>query len=120
MGKERTGTHESNFEGKTSTHPIRAELEIKTYGRKLFDDTWDHNELVSCPIVIFIDGFGVYRNSYRSLVGIYAMIASLAIKERQRPSNMFPLSLSPHGSNLDDAVRAIHNGNPRKGETDYN
>ena len=89
------------------THPIRAELELATYGRKRFEQTWDRNEVVSCPIMVFIDGFGLYRNSYRSLVGVYAMIASLSLKDRQRPANVFPIALSPHGSNFNDAVRAM-------------
>jgi hypothetical protein len=90
------------------THPLRAELELNTYGRAMFD-AWDDPDrrVRSCPILLFIDGFGIYRNSYRSLVGVYAIAAGLEGDDRHRPANIFPLTLSPHGSNFDDTVRAL-------------
>ncbi|KAI1753016.1 hypothetical protein F4782DRAFT_95579 [Xylaria castorea] len=90
------------------THPIRGELEISTYGREVFEK-WDDPMIFirSCPILVFIDGFGVYRNSYRSLVGLYAIPAALNGEERNRPTNIFPITLSPHGSNFDDAIKAL-------------
>jgi hypothetical protein len=90
------------------THPIRAELEIATYGRSMFEQ-WDDKEgdVISCPILIFIDGFGLYRNSYRSLIGVYAIVAGLIAEDRNRQANVFPLTLSPHGSNFDDTVKSL-------------
>ena len=48
-------------------HPLRAELELKEYGRGVFRDSWDvakGNKCVSVPVLTFIDGYGLYRNSY--------------------------------------------------------
>jgi len=94
------------------THVIRAELEMEVYGRNFFQE-WDRRKMedsesiLSCPILVFIDGFGLYRNSYRSLIGVYLIPAGLTSKERHRQANIFPITLSPHGSNFDDAVRAL-------------
>jgi hypothetical protein len=94
------------------THPIRAQLELEVYGRECFE-RWDKlkthspDSVLSCPILVFIDGFGLYRNSYRSLIGVYVIPAGLDGDNRHRPANIFPISLSPHGSNFDDTVRAL-------------
>jgi len=93
-------------------HPIRAQLEIELYGRQCFE-RWDKlklhssDSIVSCPTLVFIDGFGLYRNSYRSLVGVYVIPAGLDGDDRHRPANIFPITLSPHGSNFNDVVGAL-------------
>ncbi|TFB02594.1 hypothetical protein CCMA1212_005569 [Trichoderma ghanense] len=93
------------------THPIRGQLEVDAYGRELFE-TWDRSAsstipMLSCSIITFIDGFGLYRNTHKSLVGVYLSPAALTLSERQIQSHMFPLTLGPHGSNFDDVVRSL-------------
>lgn len=56
---------------------------------------------------MFIDGFGLYRNSYRSLVGVYAIPAGLDGDDRHRPANVFPITSSPHESNFNDVAGAL-------------
>lgn len=89
------------------THLIRAELEIEAYSRELFEHGWDHQRIISCPVLIFIDGFGLYRNSYRYLVGVYAIITSMSGEDIHRQANIFPPTLSPHSSNFDDMIRSL-------------
>jgi hypothetical protein len=49
--------------------------------------------------MMFTDGFGAYRNAYRSLMGVYLLLAGLPIHERNnKRANVFPLTL---GSNFD-------------------
>jgi hypothetical protein len=56
--------------------PIRAELELETYGRTHFLEpeasarsaSKDLVETVSLPLLCFIDAFGLYRNIYRSII----------------------------------------------------
>ena len=43
---------------------------IRKWGRKHFTDL-DGKKVLALPLIDFIDGFGLYRNSYRSLMGIY-------------------------------------------------
>lgn len=62
---------------------------------------------MSLPLITFIDAFGLYRNSYRLLIGIYFIIAALNIRKRDRRANVFPLTLSPYSSNFADVVKAI-------------
>lgn len=59
------------------------------------------------PLITFIDAFRLYRNSYRSLIGIYFIIAAINSRERNRRANMFPLTLSLYSSNFVDVVDAI-------------
>ncbi|KHE79886.1 hypothetical protein GE21DRAFT_1219790, partial [Neurospora crassa] len=56
--------------------------------------------IVSFPHFNFINRFSVYRNSYRTLIGFYFTPVGLLAKEYIRPSNIFPLLLSPHRSNF--------------------
>lgn len=55
------------------THPLRGELELAEFGRDCFVEQWDvtrnGNTTMSVPLLTFIDGFGLYRNMYRSLMG---------------------------------------------------
>jgi hypothetical protein len=92
------------------THPLRGELELKQFGREHFekwDSTISGTRCISIPLLIFIDGFGVYRNSYRTLMGIYVIPAGLSAKERSRRANVFPIALGPHGSNFDEVIEAL-------------
>jgi hypothetical protein len=95
-------------------HPIRGELELFWFGRQKlltkFDSgtTADGGLVVqSIPLVVFIDGFGLYRNMYRSLMGVYLLNGSLSNQERNRRINVIPLILGPHGSNMAAVVDAI-------------
>ena len=78
--------------------PIRGELEIVEFGRQYLIDTLTNS--VSVPLMCFMDAFGLYRNMYRSLLGIYFIFAGLTVNERKRRSNVFPLTFGPHGSEL--------------------
>ena len=62
---------------------------------------------LSVPLLTFIDGFGLYRNMYRCLMGMYLMIAAFSSRERYRRTNVFPLTLGPHGSNFPDVIEAL-------------
>ena len=90
--------------------PHRAELELDYYGRDFFFSHFDAQKGSAClslPYLLFLDGFGVYRNSYRSLMGVYIMLATLSFSERMRRANVFSITLGPHGSNLDDVLDAL-------------
>lgn len=95
------------------THPIRAELEMQVYGRGLYELHWDIAQpgamkTLSMPLLSFIDGVGIYRNSYRSLMGFYVTPASLSGTDRSREASIFPIALGPHGSDFADVVKALH------------
>jgi hypothetical protein len=64
------------------TYPIRTELEIIIYDQSIFKQ-WDHKEddIISCPILIFIDGFGLYQNLYYSLIEVYAIVIGFTAKD---------------------------------------
>lgn len=59
------------------------------------------------PLITFIDAFGLYRNSYRSLIGIYFILVALNIYKRNRRVNISPLILGPYSSNFVDVIEAI-------------
>src|SRR4029077_19371755 len=64
----------------------------------------------SVPFMTFIDGFGLYRNTYRTLIGVYAIFAGLSFQERARRANVLPLTLGPQGSSFADVVDALKPG----------
>lgn len=87
--------------------PLRIELEIATYGRESLMESFKHGRSLSLPFLCFIDGFGLYRNMYRTLMGVYLIIAALKYKERSRRSNVLPITLGPHGSKFADVIDAM-------------
>ena len=89
--------------------PHRAELEIKAHGREYFRNHFDSktDRCISLPYLLFLDGFGLYRNSFRTLMGVYLILASFSFSERMRRVNVFPLTLGPHRSNLNDVLSAL-------------
>lgn len=59
------------------------------------------------PLLSFINTFGLYRNIYRSLIGIYYIPAAMNTRKRTRRTNCFALTLGPHRSNFLDIVKAL-------------
>jgi hypothetical protein len=90
-------------------HPLRGELEIITFGRDHIIQCFLLNPLpvVTLPLVFFTDGFGAYRNSYRSLLAVYTISANLPEQERRRLHNLKLLTIGPFGSSLPDVIRAL-------------
>ena len=92
-------------------------MEIEKFTRKRFSDDFDkeHNNGIQCisvPFQMFIDGFGPYRNSYRSIMGFYMVVGALTFQERTRRANVLPITLGPHGQNFDDVVDALQTLRP--------
>ena len=88
---------------------IRGELELSTYGRPHLI-SFGKNNTLCIPLLTFIDAFGLYRNMYRSLMGIYATIAALNWRERRRRANVLPLALGPHATNFADVIKVLKSG----------
>jgi hypothetical protein len=91
----------------SQTSPSRAQLELETYGRRYLVETFHRQKCLSISYQLFIDGFGIYRNMYRSLMGIYLIPACLSADERARPSNVYPITLGPHGTNFSDVISSL-------------
>ncbi|OJD09538.1 hypothetical protein ACJ73_10244, partial [Blastomyces percursus] len=90
--------------------PIRAELEIAAHGRDLLEKIFCSDiQVISLPYQLFIDGFGLYRNMYRSLMGFY-MIPALSAVERSKRNNIFSLTFGPHSTNFPDTIAALSHG----------
>ncbi|KAN0117108.1 hypothetical protein V8E51_003085 [Hyaloscypha variabilis] len=87
------------------SHPPRGELELQVYGRQHFQ--LHAGNTISLQFLTFIDSFGLYRNMYRSLLGVYIILASLNLRQRSRRVNIFPLTLGSHASKFDDALSSI-------------
>ncbi|KAI4657368.1 uncharacterized protein J4E79_007441 [Alternaria viburni] len=89
--------------------PHRAELELQKEGRSHFVEKFDKNkdEVVSLPMLCFIDAFGLYKNMYRSIKGVYLIMSFLDEVERSRKTNVVPLTLGPYASNWEDVVDSL-------------
>jgi hypothetical protein len=89
-------------------HPLRAELEIRHYSRKyLMTLSSANRKCRAMPILFFIDGFGIHRNMYRSLKGMYVTPAGLPYAERRKIGNNFTLTLGPHGASFNDVISSF-------------
>ncbi|OJD12911.1 hypothetical protein ACJ73_09277 [Blastomyces percursus] len=86
--------------------PTRAELEIAAHGRDLLKSVFCGRRVLSLPFQLFIDGFGLYRNMYRSLMGVY-LIPALSAAERTKRQNLFTITFGPHGTNFSDTTKAL-------------
>ncbi|KAI1818955.1 hypothetical protein F4861DRAFT_548015 [Xylaria intraflava] len=89
--------------------PIRAELEVKEFTREAIVSSLGRAdvEVYSVPLILFADGFGLYRTMHKSIMGIYTGIAALARNDRFRQMNVMPITLGPHASNDDDVWKQI-------------
>ena len=86
-------------------------MEIKTYGREWLEQNLVYQQnnipILSVPHLDFIDGFGLFRNAYRSLTGIYFVPSNLPLTERTRLSNIFVTTLGLHGASFDEMIKTI-------------
>lgn len=83
---------------------IRGDLELKIYGRTHLRSLLDNGNCYSMLYQLFINGFSVYCNMYRSLMGIYLILASLCVYDRAKSSNILPVTLGPYASNFTDVI----------------
>ncbi|KAI5777603.1 hypothetical protein EDC01DRAFT_604245, partial [Geopyxis carbonaria] len=90
-------------------HPVLAELEIEQYGRDFLVSLSNpsNRQVISVPQMIFIDGFGLYRNVHCSLMGIYAVYSCQRSRDRNVLNNIYPITLGPHGANLSIVLDVI-------------
>ncbi|KAG6035510.1 hypothetical protein E4U41_006043 [Claviceps citrina] len=90
------------------TTPLRAEKEIKEFGREYLMTHFTDPKIISLPMFMFADAFGLFRNMYRSLEGIYLMPQYLTRDIRNRRSSVLPLTLGPFGSDLADVFEGLY------------
>ncbi|KZZ91982.1 hypothetical protein AAP_03201 [Ascosphaera apis ARSEF 7405] len=92
------------------TKMLRAELEIRAFnGREslLARLCPEDRQVVCLPFLMFIDGFGLYRTMYRSLVGIYIIMATLNHRERSKSEAMYTMAFGPHATNFSDIMDTL-------------
>lgn len=87
--------------------PIRGELELKAFGRENLTRILNQG-VTSFPLLIFVDDFGLHRNVYHTITGVYAMPAGLSILNRQRSGNALTVALGPHGSEFNNVINCLH------------
>ncbi len=92
--------------------PTSDELEVDHYSRQHLIDTFatPRKKVISLPLSLFIDDFGIHRNAYRPLKAFYQTPLSLPFNKRRKLANTFTLSLGPHSASVHDIVRAIAPG----------
>ena len=59
------------------TSSLKAKLKIKKFIRNHFVKNFDRQACIFVSLLIFIDNFKFYRNSYRTLIKIYVIVAVL-------------------------------------------
>ena len=86
---------------------LRAELKIKKFIRNHFVKNFDRQECIFVSLLIFIDDFEFYRNSYRTLMKIYVIVTALIFKKRIRRINVFFFTFEFHDNNFADVIDAL-------------
>ncbi|KAI1494442.1 hypothetical protein F5X96DRAFT_560289 [Biscogniauxia mediterranea] len=91
--------------------PVPGLLEMNEFGRNTLVETFAQSgsrpQVRSLPVMTFTDGFGLYRTMYKSIMGVYNVVAALPKANHGRQINVFPLTLGPHGSNFKDVMKAL-------------
>lgn len=59
------------------------------------------------PLLSFINAFSLYRNTYRSLIGMYYIPTAINTYKRTRRANCFVLTLGLYSSNFLDVIKAL-------------
>lgn len=94
-------------------HRIPAEFELDDMGRKsalsnlVSDGTSTGLKHISVPYTLFLDDFGLYRNAYHSLAGLYIQPACLDEPGRFTLQNMFVLMIGPFGCTINDIATCL-------------
>ncbi|CAG9996613.1 unnamed protein product, partial [Clonostachys byssicola] len=63
--------------------------------------------MVSLPMFLFMDAFGLFRNMYRAIDGYYLIPQYVERSQRNKRSNLIPLTLGPFGSDMADAISGL-------------
>ena len=91
-----------------------AECEIERLGRRRLQERFVERpggkKVYSLPTIDFIDAFGLYRNMYRALLGVYSMPACLQQPYRRQQRFHATVTLGPFGASLNQVVDAIGPG----------
>ncbi|KAK3941142.1 hypothetical protein QBC46DRAFT_259259 [Diplogelasinospora grovesii] len=61
----------------------------------------------SLLIIIFINGFSIFRNSYRTLISIYTILTRLNVDNHYRRANILLITLNLYSSNFDDIIKSL-------------
>jgi len=81
----------------SQTSPPRVELETRQCTRQHFVNNFDlarsKTKCISVSLLMFSAGFGLYRNSYCSLMGVCVIIAAFTSTERALRANVLPMTL---------------------------
>ncbi|KAG6150128.1 hypothetical protein E4U37_006391 [Claviceps purpurea] len=85
------------------TTPIRGEREIEVFGRAYLEKYF-----ISLPMFLFADGFGLYRNMYRAIEGLYLIPQYFPAADREKLTSLIPLALGPFGSSKADIYKALN------------
>jgi len=86
---------------------MRGELEIQIYKKKYLEDKFVDRDIILYSILFFINGFDFFRNMYRSLISWYLILVALNLKNRNRRTNVFVLTLDSYDFNFSNVVAAV-------------
>lgn len=101
------GISASTFQTTINTTPNFKVQRISTYTRQHLTKSYNNKKSISFPFQIFINGFGLHRTVYHSIMGVYMIPAGLSASERAKRHNVFPVTLGPHGSNFPDVIESL-------------
>ncbi|KAI1980049.1 hypothetical protein LOZ53_006691 [Ophidiomyces ophidiicola] len=73
----------------------------------MFSDSDFIKQIISLPFQLFIDGFELYQNMYKSLTGFYLISAELCAAEQRRQNNVYIIAFDSHVINFSDMINVL-------------
>ena len=89
------------------TVPPAGELELAMYSHQHFLRNFKSGACFCLPYLQFINGFRLYHNMYRTLMGIYTTLSGMSYQDHNRRLNIFVITLSPHGCSFEDLISSL-------------
>jgi hypothetical protein len=89
-----------------TTH-LRGKKEIKTFGRQYLATHFANTNVLSLPMFLLIDAFGIFKNMYRAIDSFYTIPQYSQRQYRNMRSNLIPLTLGQFGSDIADTILGL-------------
>ncbi|KAI1819720.1 hypothetical protein F4861DRAFT_543648 [Xylaria intraflava] len=90
----------------TSPHRAELEMQLKPRSTWIYDFTTAQT-VISLPWKLFIDAFGLYRNMYRSMTGVYPLPAFYPDHIANRRSSVVPMTVGLYGMETADLLKEL-------------
>ncbi|KAI1977140.1 hypothetical protein LOZ53_002163 [Ophidiomyces ophidiicola] len=73
----------------------------------MFSDSGFIKQIIFLSFQLFINGFGLYQNMYKSLIRFYLISAELCAAEQRRQNNVYIIAFNSHAINFPNMINVL-------------